>query len=115
MIIKYDELGHSVIKIPENTYFEIKCKYDEGIFLILPDKEIQLFDIMNRWCFGRPNLSSDRVYDLYNEIVDVAADMLANNEQTVDLDAIEKSLMNRKYKDEWISHGYVDEDDCCWW
>ena len=108
MIIKYDDLGHSVIRIPDCSYFEFQSRYDEGLFLILPDREIRMYDM-----FREGPLPCERVYDLYNEIVDVIADMLTDENLTViDVDAIENTLMN-KHKEEWISRGYFTEEIWC--
>ncbi len=120
MIIKcshVDGVENAIINIPDSAYYEIRSRFEDGIYLILSDKEIQLRDI-DFWCQGRsPELTSWAVTDLYDEMVDVIADILTNNEHisSIDIDEIENDLISKKYEQEWLSKGYITiREDGSW-
>lgn len=57
-----------LIHLTVNDRYEIRYHYEEGLFLILPDKEIQLRD-MDCYCSGRPKLREYTVGDLYTDML----------------------------------------------
>ena len=107
-----DGVDNVVINLPETEKFEIRCKYDDGLYLILPDEEIILRDIYH-WCDGRPELPTYAVDELYSEIVDVIAKTLISDEniRSIDIDEIENKLLDEKYAKKWSSNGYITIDE----
>ena len=61
---------------------------------------------------GRPNLSCSAVGNLYEEIIDVVIQQIANNPNlsVIDIDSIETQLLNEKYEKIWIDKNYVEID-----
>ncbi len=116
MFVKCSYFFNSLIKLPENSYYEFKSEFDDGLYLILSNKEILLRDI-DYWCQGRTELPSYAVYDLYSEIVDVIANLLTNDEniKIIDIDEIETDLINKNYEKAWLSRGYITiSEDGSW-
>lgn len=107
-----DCVDNALINLPENDYYEFRSKSDDGIYLIFLNKEIQLRDI-EHWCQGRPELPCCEVENLYDELVNVIANMLANDEniKVLDFDKIESDLITEKYEKRWLSKGYVTVKD----
>lgn len=103
-----DAVENVLIYLPENEIFEFRSRFDDGLYLILPNKKVMLRDI-DHWCQGRPELPTSAVEDLYDEIVDTIAEMLISNEKIsiIDIDEIERKLLSEKYEKEWISQKYI--------
>ena len=103
-----DGVDNVLIHLPETEKFEFRYRYDDGLYLILPDREIMLRD-MDYWCQGRLELPTYAVGDLYSEIVDTIAEMLINNEKisVVNIDRVEEKLVSEKYEKEWVSKEYI--------
>ena len=99
-----------LIHLTVNDRYEIRYRYEEGLFLILPDKEIQLRD-MDCYCSGRPKLREYAVGDLYTDMLESIISKIAvmeNSEGIIDIDKIESALLTEKYEHEWASKGYIN-------
>lgn len=106
-----DGVDNVLINFPETEEYEIRFRYRDGLYLILPNKEIMLRDV-DHWCDGRPNLPAWAVGDLYSEIVDVVTELLINDKKIncINIDEIEGKLL-KKYEKEWSSLGYITIDE----
>lgn len=119
MIIKCDYCDgtdNALIYLPDNERYEIRTRYNEygerEICLILNNKEIILRDV-EFWAMGRKDLPISAIECLYDDIVSSIQDKLMKDPKidVLDIDEIEEIVFNEKYKDEWCSNGYIDEND----
>ena len=117
MLIKYEYIGDRVIvNVPDSSYWEIRFKLfdddtgveDYNLYLIFGDKEFVLRDT-DYWCQGRRDLPYRAVGALYEEIVDVIAQRIAEdpNLKFLDIEAIEAELIETKYQNKWLEKGYI--------
>ena len=108
----------SFIHLTVNDQYEIRYRYEDGLFLILPDKEIQLRDI-DSYCFGRSKFHKYTVGDLYTNMLEIIINRITEIEKAegiIDIDEIESMLLTEKYEQEWTSKGYIDIcADGTWW
>ena len=118
MIFKYTNIDNVILNIPNTDFWDLRFRlfdkdgYDDyGIYLTYKDEEIMIRDHYF-WTQGRPNLSCSAVGNLYEEIIDVVIQQIANNPNlsVIDIDSIETQLLNEKYEKIWIDKNYVEID-----
>ena len=101
-----------LIHLTTNDRYEIRYRYEEGLYLILTDKEIELREV-DLYCQGRPGLPEYAVGDMYCELLEQIIKQIADvseAETVIDIDEIECKLLTEKYEKEWQKNGYIDID-----
>lgn len=103
-----DACDNLLLHITPNDRFEFRYRFEDGLYLILPDKEIVLREV-DLFCQGRPNLPESAVGDLFAEMLEVITQLIKEEEISIlDIDEIENKLITEKYEKKWISEGYVE-------
>ena len=116
MFIKYEYIGDKIlINVPDSSVWEIRFRLfnedgdeDYNLYLTIDGKEIELRDT-DYWCQGRPQLSYRAVGEMYEEIVEIVTQMIAEepNLRVIDIDEIEAELIEHKYAQLWLDKGFV--------
>lgn len=102
-----------LIHLTTNDRYEIRYRFEEGLYLILPDKEIEL-RYVDDFCGGRPKLPVFTVGDMYCELLEQITKQIADASETetvIDIDDMERKLLTEKYEKEWQKNGYIDIDE----
>jgi len=104
-----DAVDNMLLHVTSNDKFEFRYRYEDGLYLILPEKEIALREV-DFFCQGRPNLPESAVGDLYAEMLEIIIKLIKENDnlEILDIDEIESKLIREKYQKKWISKGYID-------
>lgn len=107
--------GHTFIHFPETDQYEFRYRFEDGLYLILPNKEVKLLDV-DMMCSGK-SIPTYEVEALYCDSIDTIAETLINNEKisVIDIDEIESKLLTETYEQRWISLQYISPDENgCW-
>lgn len=104
-----DGVDNTLIYLADNDMYEFRYRFEDGLYLILSNKEIMLRDV-DHWCMGRePDLRVSDVAELYEEMLEVIIEKITgeNKSEVIDIDEIEETLIKEKYEQKWISKGLV--------
>lgn len=114
MFIKYNNgCGDNIIvNVPDSEYWEIKfqlfddnCCDNYNLYLVTKDRTITLRDT-EYWSQGR-DIPYSSVGGMYEELVDVIGEKIADNVRFIDIDKLESELIEAKYYKKWLDKGYI--------
>ena len=120
MYIKYEFIGdRNLLFIPSGKHWSLRfLMFDEdgnedySVYLTVEgDKPIRVLDV-DLFCQGNPDLPYYAVGHLYEDLVNLAAEQLANGPLLLLLDIpdLVRHLVETKYRALWSERGYVPPD-----